>query len=115
MEAMSAWTSPRARSGDDDAIRITTAPVSREADTAARQRRYLLSMAIRTLCFVGAVLIGPGWARWVLVAGAVFLPYVAVVMANAAAPRREALDLPGGDPDVRRLGGAARRSDDSLS
>ncbi len=40
--------------------------------------------AIRTACFIGAVLIGDGWLRWVLVAGAVFLPYIAVVMANAS-------------------------------
>ncbi len=41
---------------------------------AARQRRYVISMAIRTVCFVAAVAVGPGWLRWVLVAGAVFLP-----------------------------------------
>ncbi len=50
-------------------------------------------MTIRTLCFVGAVLIGDNWARWVLVAGAFLLPYIAVVMANSAAPRIEGADL----------------------
>lgn len=39
-------------------------------------------MAIRTVCFLGAIL-ASGWLRWLLVAGAVLLPYVAVVMANA--------------------------------
>lgn len=63
-------------------MRITTAQPTRSTDIAARQRRYLMSMAIRTVCFVGAVAVGPGWLRWVLVAGAVLLPYVAVVFAN---------------------------------
>jgi hypothetical protein len=41
-----------------------------------------MSMAIRTVCFLGAI-VTTGWLRWTLVAGAVLLPYVAVVMANA--------------------------------
>ena len=54
-------------------------------------------MAIRTACFIGAVLVD-GWLRWVLVAGAFILPYIAVVMANVATPRIEGADLvpPGG-------------------
>lgn len=50
-------------------------------------------MAVRTLCFVGAILVGDGWVRWVLVVGALVLPYVAVVMANSASPRIEGADL----------------------
>lgn len=45
-------------------------------------------MAIRTVCFIGAI-IASGWLRWALVAGAVLLPYVAVVMANAGRKRSE--------------------------
>ncbi len=56
-------------------------------------KRYVISMAIRTLCFVGAVVVGDNWVRWVLVAGAFILPYVAVVMANSASPRIEGADL----------------------
>jgi hypothetical protein len=55
-------------------------------DVQGRTRRYLVSMAIRTGCFVGAVL-ADGWLRWVLMAGAVFLPYIAVVVANAGRER----------------------------
>ena len=44
-------------------------------------------MGLRTLCFVGAIVVGSGWLRWVLVAAALVLPYVAVVMANAASPK----------------------------
>ena len=50
-------------------------------------------MGFRTLCFVGAILVGPGWLRWVLVAAALLLPYVAVVMANATSPRDDDFEL----------------------
>jgi len=74
-------------------VRITTAASSRADDIARRQRRYLISMAIRTCCFLGAVAVGQGWLRWVLFAGAIFLPYIAVVMANAGDERDDAFDL----------------------
>ena len=51
-----------------------------------RIRRYLFTMAIRTTCFVLAVVF-EGWLRWAFVAGAACLPYVAVVLANAVGPR----------------------------
>ena len=41
-------------------------------------------MGIRIACFLLMVLIQPyGWWTWVLAAGAIFLPYIAVVRANA--------------------------------
>lgn len=54
-------------------------------------RRYLLSMGIRTACFVLAV-IALGMLHWTvvgwsLVIAAVILPYIAVVVANATRPR----------------------------
>lgn len=71
-----------------EAIRITTAAGNRADDIRARQRRYLLSMSLRTICFVGAILASLAGIDWLwpfLIAGAIILPYVAVVMANAAA------------------------------
>ena len=72
-----------------DAVRITSATRSHSDDINARQRRYLISMGIRTLCFVAAVVVfvttGQGWLMWVLVIASFILPYVAVVMANAGA------------------------------
>ncbi|MDP3890175.1 DUF3099 domain-containing protein [Nocardioides sp.] len=88
----------------DGVVRITTAAASPDADIAARQRRYLISMAIRTACVVGAVVVGPGVLRWVLVAGAVFLPYVAVVMANATNRRSDGFQLRTGQPGAPELG-----------
>ena len=45
---------------------------SRADDIAARQQRYLISMGIRTVCFVGAVVsASPALAAlWVLIAAA---------------------------------------------
>lgn len=69
-----------------ESISITGAQVSLLEDQRARTRRYLISMAIRTVCFIGAI-IASGWLRWTLVAAAVLLPYVAVIMANAGRKR----------------------------
>jgi hypothetical protein len=61
---------------------VTGARRGASDDLAQRQRRYLISMSIRTVCFVLAV-VTHGPIRWILVAAAVVLPYIAVVMANA--------------------------------
>ena len=92
---------------DDEPIRITTAAASPAEDIRARQRRYLLAMAIRTVCFVGAI-IAHGWLRWTLVGGALLLPYVAVVMANAAATRSDEFELRSDGSGYRELGGGTR-------
>lgn len=65
------------------AIRITTATRSRSADIAARQRRYVISMTIRTLCFVLAVVFRGEALMWIFIVASFVLPYIAVVMANA--------------------------------
>ncbi|MBA2773693.1 MAG: DUF3099 domain-containing protein [Nocardioidaceae bacterium] len=70
----------------DEPVSITSARVSHSQDLKRRQRRYLLSMMTRTICFVLAI-VTDGPVRWVLVAGAVFLPYIAVVLANAGDTR----------------------------
>ena len=63
-------------------VNITSARVSRSDDIRGREVRYVLSMLVRTVCFIGAVF-ADGLLRWLLVAGALFLPYIAVVLANA--------------------------------
>ena len=78
------------RPGTEPVARITSAAEPLQADLDRRARRYLLQMSIRVVCFIGAVTIDH-WSRWLLLVGAVLLPYVAVVLANAG---RE----PGTDP-----------------
>jgi hypothetical protein len=95
----------RDRRREDDVVRITTAATSRDEDIRARQRRYVFSMGLRTLCFVGAVIVGHGIVMWVLIVCALFLPYVAVVMANAASSRSDDFSLPPSHLDHPELQG----------
>ncbi|GAB2862051.1 DUF3099 domain-containing protein [Nocardioides pacificus] len=97
----------RDRRRDSEPVRITTAASSRAEEIAARQRRYLYSMSLRSICFVGAV-IADGWLRWVLVAGALVLPYIAVVMANVVPRRRDDFDLQEAGPVAPQIGAAHR-------
>ncbi|MGH3447956.1 MAG: DUF3099 domain-containing protein [Nocardioidaceae bacterium] len=61
---------------------ITTARTSHSSDLHSREVKYLVSMGVRTVCFVMAI-ITSGPLRWTLVAAAFLLPYFAVVVANA--------------------------------
>jgi Protein of unknown function (DUF3099) len=75
-------THPPERRGDDGVHRITDARRSHSDDQHARIVKYSVSMAIRAVCLILAfVVTGP--MRWVFIAGAITLPYVAVVIANA--------------------------------
>ena len=64
---------------------VTQARRSLSDDIAYRQRRYLLMMGIRALCFVIAVVLFMnhfGWLAAIPAVGAIFIPYFAVVFAN---------------------------------
>lgn len=65
---------------------ITDARSGTSLDQAQRMKRYAITMAFRTACFV-AILFVPGVFKWILVAFAVFLPYIAVLFANQADSR----------------------------
>jgi hypothetical protein len=86
----------RERKREADVVRITSAAASPNDDIASREKRYLFSMGLRTVCFVGAIiasLLGIHWLWPILIAGAVVLPYVAVVMANAASTKGDGFAL----------------------
>jgi DUF3099 family protein len=54
-------------------------------DIRYRQHRYLIMMAIRTLCFGAAVLMFVnhlGWLSAIPAVGAIIIPWLAVVFAN---------------------------------
>lgn len=82
---------PGRRVTESGVASITSAPEPLEADLTRRAHRYLVQMSIRMACFVGAVLVDH-WTRWLLLAGAVVLPYVAVVLANAGRERGQVPD-----------------------
>lgn len=69
------------RAAHAEAVVITTAPKSRTLDVETRQRRYLITMAVRTAGFL-AFLVVPGWWKLVALAAAALLPVVAVLLAN---------------------------------
>jgi hypothetical protein len=64
---------------------VTEARPSRSDDIAYRQRRYLIMMGIRALCFVVAIVLfvnHAGWLTAIPIVGAIAIPYCAVVFAN---------------------------------
>lgn len=69
---------------------ITTADAALDDDMRSRIIKYSITMGIRTVCFVGAYFAFVAEAHvlmWILVAGAVLLPYPAVIFANAGRER----------------------------
>lgn len=76
---------------------ITTLPRSPEDDRHARMVKYSITMGIRMVC-IGLCLVVQGW--WVLVfaAGAVFLPYIAVILANVVDLRGGTIESPQAAP-----------------
>lgn len=73
---------PVIRRGDTEVHNVTFAKTPLSEEQKARTKRYLISMSIRVACFLG-VMVTEGWVRWAMLVGAVALPYIAVVMANA--------------------------------
>lgn len=75
---------------DEEVFSITSASESRSDATWSREKRYAIQMAIRTLCFIMAFItafVFEHWSVWIFLVGAVFLPYVAVIMGNQTARR----------------------------
>ena len=88
---------------------VTQARRPMSEDIRYRQHRYLIMMAIRTLCFAVAILLFVNHLRWLVLipaVGAIFIPYIAVIFANGGRepdnqrgflehrPRRTALGPP---------------------
>ncbi len=64
---------------------VTQARKSLSDDISFRQRRYLMMMTVRAVCFVIAVVMfinHLGWLAAIPAVGAIFIPYFAVVFAN---------------------------------
>lgn len=72
-----------------------------EDDENLRIRNYLLTMAVRLACVILCAVVVPyGWHTAAFAVGAIFLPYFAVVIANATSGRRVTTAV---RPDVARL------------
>jgi hypothetical protein len=57
--------------------------VSPEEERRSRFIKYTVAMIIRVICVVLAVIVPLGWLTVLFASGAIFLPYFAVVIANA--------------------------------
>ena len=87
----------------------TSLGISPQDDAHVRVRNYLVTMGIRMLCFLLVIFVRPyGWYTFVFAAGAIFLPYIAVVMANVASskvvgqavhPEQDAVEAPPADAE----------------
>lgn len=103
----------RKRAGS--AVLITSAPKSRFELLADRRRRYLISMGIRTVCLLLAIVVPYTPARIALVIAAIALPWLSVVGANGPLGR-DAGAPAGFRPESRRAltPGSAPDADDPL-
>jgi hypothetical protein len=81
-----------AKADPSEVFTITEAQRGLSQEQSGRTRRYLWSMGLRTACVLAAIVV-PGWPRWILIAGAVVLPYLAVVVANAGRENDEPGDV----------------------
>jgi predicted tellurium resistance membrane protein TerC len=62
---------------------ITDAAAAHSEDMRDRMIKYSLAMGIRMVCII-LIFVLDGWLKIVAVAGAVFLPWIAVVIANGS-------------------------------
>lgn len=68
---------------------ITSADASQSDDSGEREKRYMITMAIRIVCLVLMVVVQPfGWHTLAFFLGAAFLPYIAVINANNGRGKR---------------------------
>lgn len=65
---------------------ITSAGKGRSLDLEERNKRYLISMAVR-IGLLALVFVVPGWWKLVLLVASAVIPVVAVVLANNYEPR----------------------------
>lgn len=63
---------------------ITSLPESPHDDQRRRFVRYTIAMSVRVVCVILCFFV-QGWWLLLFVLGAVFLPYIAVVIANVGA------------------------------
>ena len=73
---------------------ITSLPPSLADDQRRRMISYTITMSVRVVCIVLCIVV-PGWWALIPAAGAIFLPYFAVVIANAADTRSTRVERPG--------------------
>ena len=86
-------------------VSITELPPSPDAERHSRMIKYAITQAIRLACVILCFVLPVSWWTLLPAAGAVFLPYFAVVAANSVQQRAR--------PVVQRPGAIVRTHNDS--
>ena len=79
----SAPGTPEPLSGDAEVHSITDAAAAHSEEMRQRMIKYAVAMGIRMVCLI-LIFVVDGWFKVLPVLGAVFLPWVAVVIANGS-------------------------------
>ncbi|BDQ00241.1 DUF3099 domain-containing protein [Aquiluna sp. KACHI24] len=66
----------------------TSLNISPDEERRSRMIKYTVAMSVRMVCIVAGVF-AQGWLMWVLFGLAIFLPYFAVIVANAQGPAED--------------------------
>jgi len=78
---------------------VTELPPSPDQELRSREIKYGVMMGIRVICVILVAVLGttiPGWWWAIPALGGVFIPYFAVVVANATGPgQRRTVERPG--------------------
>lgn len=72
----------------DEAVLVTTAGRNPGEERRDRERRYLITMGLRVVAIIVAIVLARGWVRIVAIALSLILPWIAVVAANAGPTRK---------------------------
>jgi hypothetical protein len=102
------WIAPRIHREPQNIMKhdsITSLPPAPAAERGHRMLEYTVMMSIRVLCLISLIWVR-GW--WIVIpaAGAVFLPYFAVVVANVTRSRPAVPERPGSIVRVDGMPGA---------
>lgn len=67
--------------GSESVQSVTSIGVNPERERRDRMIKYTVSMTVRVVCLILGMVV-TGWLQWLFFAAAIFLPYIAVIIAN---------------------------------
>ena len=79
-----------AKSSSHESVQnVTSVGINPEFERRRRMIRYTIAMSIRVVCLILGMFV-QGWLMWLCFAGAILLPYFAVILANDVQVRADA-------------------------
>ena len=67
--------------GAESVQSVTSSGVNPERERRDRMIKYTVSMTVRVVCLILGMVV-TGWLQWLFFAAAIFLAYIAVIIAN---------------------------------